>query len=45
MEFLRGGYLKPKMGMVLACYQGMGPVTGSFRLVLDGSPSFKLSTA
>ncbi len=22
---VRGGYLRPKMGMVLACSQGMGP--------------------
>jgi len=27
----RGGYLRPKMGMVLACSQGMGPLTGSFQ--------------
>jgi len=29
--FARGGYLRPKMGMVLACSQGMGPVTCNFQ--------------
>jgi len=28
---LLGGYLRPKMGMVLACSQGMGAVTRSFQ--------------
>jgi len=30
-DFARGGYLRPKMGMVFAWSQGMGPQTGSFQ--------------
>jgi len=34
MQSVRGGYLRPKMGMVFACSQGMGPLTGTFQAQL-----------